>query len=235
MDKHYLECEKYYVFVILILVAGFYGGYTLSIKGGVFSNAQTANLCLLGIAIGTHNFNRIAIISATFIAYFFCVVFSEQIAWKLKHLNVIRWDTLFIIIDMAIITFLGIFDNTFPEAVYPIIINFICAMQFNTFRQSEGIGMATTFVTNHVRQTGSWLVRYLRKRDEKKYLSRSLHHFGMIVAFITGAALSSGLGLIMHGRVLLLANLPLAIVLFVFLRADLITERNVATMTPHGH
>ncbi|MDD6422408.1 MAG: YoaK family protein [Intestinibaculum porci] len=235
MDDQYLECEKYYVFLMLICVAGFYGGYTLSVKGGIFANAQTANICLLGIAIGTHNFSKIYTIIASFTAYFLGTIFSEQTAWKLKHLNIIRWDTFLILLELILVTALGASASFLPDFIYPIVINFICAMQFNTFRQAEGVGMATTFVTNHVRQTGSWLVRYLRKRHQKKYLYRALHHFGMIIAFCVGAALSSGLGLHFGGHALLFADLPLAYLLFIFLRADLITERNVADKTPHGH
>lgn len=235
MDKHYLECEKYYIFILLILVSGFFGGYTLSVKGGVFANAQTANICMLGIAIGTREYHKIGTIAASFIAYFFGIVFSEQTAWSLKKIGIIRWDTMYIIIEMALVTFLGLTTDFTPTFIYPIIINFLCAMQFNTFRQAEGVGMATTFVTNHLRQTGSWLVRWMRKPQEKKYLFRCLHHTGMIVSFCVGAALSSGLGLKFGGPTLLFADIPLVIVLFQFLKADFITERNIRNITPHGH
>ena len=43
----YLECEKRWVYWLLIIVAGWYGAYTFSLRGGVFCNAQTANVVLL--------------------------------------------------------------------------------------------------------------------------------------------------------------------------------------------
>lgn len=235
MNDNYLQCEKYHNFVLLILVSGFFGGYTLSVKGGVFANAQTANICMLGIAIGTREFKKIGTIISSFTAYFLGIVFSEQTAWSLKKVGIIRWDTLYIIIEMILVSLLGATANITPTFIYPIVINFLCAMQFNTFRQAEGVGMATTFVTNHLRQTGSWLVRWMRKRSEKKYLYRCLHHFGMIASFCAGAAISSGLGLMFGGWTLLFADIPLFIVLVQFLRADLITERNIREITPHGH
>ena len=41
--KEYLECERHWVFALLIFVGGFYGVYTYLLRGGVFCNAQTAN------------------------------------------------------------------------------------------------------------------------------------------------------------------------------------------------
>ena len=53
--KQYLECEKLWVFAMLIFVAGFYGAYTLTVRGGVFCNAQTGNMALFGVALGSGN------------------------------------------------------------------------------------------------------------------------------------------------------------------------------------
>ena len=57
-EKRYLECEKLWVYAMLIFVAGFYGGYTLSVRGGVFCNAQTGNIALFGMALGTGNWRK---------------------------------------------------------------------------------------------------------------------------------------------------------------------------------
>ena len=51
-DEYYLECEKKWVFLTLMGVAGFYGAFTYSIRGGVFCNAQTANFVLFAMALG---------------------------------------------------------------------------------------------------------------------------------------------------------------------------------------
>ena len=37
---------------LLILVAGWYGAYTFALRGGVFCNAQTANVVLFAMALG---------------------------------------------------------------------------------------------------------------------------------------------------------------------------------------
>ena len=51
-ETAYLECEKPWVYWLLIIAAGWFGAYTFLLRGGVFCNAQTANVVLLAMAIG---------------------------------------------------------------------------------------------------------------------------------------------------------------------------------------
>lgn len=52
-QEEFLECEKWWIFAVLMFVGGFYGAYTYTARGGIFCNAQTANLVMLGMAIGS--------------------------------------------------------------------------------------------------------------------------------------------------------------------------------------
>lgn len=52
MKAGYLECERRWTFWLLIFVAGWYGAYTFFLHGGVFCNAQTANVVLFAMALG---------------------------------------------------------------------------------------------------------------------------------------------------------------------------------------
>ena len=58
-EKQYLKCEKWYIFLLLITVGGFYGGYTYAQKGGIFCNAQTANIVLFGMALGKQDWGQV--------------------------------------------------------------------------------------------------------------------------------------------------------------------------------
>ena len=53
-----LECEKWWTFVLLMFVGGFFGAFTYSIRGGVFCNAQTANFVLSAVALGNGRWNE---------------------------------------------------------------------------------------------------------------------------------------------------------------------------------
>lgn len=51
-SKHLL-CEQNWVYYTLITVSVFLGAFTYLLRGNVFCNAQTGNVVLLGLAIGT--------------------------------------------------------------------------------------------------------------------------------------------------------------------------------------
>ena len=48
----FLECERDIVFILMTLVAGYFGAFTYSIRVGVFCNTQTGNFVLLAMALG---------------------------------------------------------------------------------------------------------------------------------------------------------------------------------------
>lgn len=104
-------------------------------------------------------------------AYLLGAIVSEILAKWIKKLNVIRWDTLLVGIEIPVVILLGALPKEAPDQICQVALNFICSMQFNTFRQNEGIPMATTFVTNHIRQTGSNLVKAIRDKDVKAKLA----------------------------------------------------------------
>ena len=52
-DNKYLLCEQNWVYYTLTIVAGFWGAFTYLLRGNVFCNAQTGNVVLLGMAIGS--------------------------------------------------------------------------------------------------------------------------------------------------------------------------------------
>ncbi len=234
-EKQYLKCEKWYIFLLLITVGGFYGGYTYAQKGGIFCNAQTANIVLFGMALGKQDWGQVLYLLIPISAYFLGTMVSEYTALKIKKLHFLRWDTVLVGIEMMAVLIMGLLPSTVPDQVFQVTINFICAMQFNTFRQAENIPMATTFVTNHVRQTGSYLVRWLRKKDEKTYLFRSMRHFCMIAMFVIGAMLATMLCVCFHDQAILFALIVLGFVFVDLVRADLIEEKELLNKVPGGH
>jgi uncharacterized membrane protein YoaK (UPF0700 family) len=234
-EKSYLECEKWHIFILLILVGGYFGAYTYSLKGGVFCNAQTGNIVLFGMALGEHDWAKALYLIIPISAYFLGTMVSEYTALKIKRLGVLRWDTALVGIEMVAVFIMGLLPSNVPNQVFQVTINFICAMQFNTFRQAESIPMATTFVTNHVRQTGSYLVRWLRKRDDKVYLEKTLKHFFMIIMFVVGVVVSTIACAYFKEKAIFGANIILLIIFLDLLYADLVTEKELLDKIPRGH
>lgn len=236
--KHtsFLECEKRWVFRLLMLVGGFYGGYALTVRGGVFANAQTANLALLAVNLGTGNWQKAIYYLIPISAYLTGVVVSEVIPKPLRRICPIRWDTVLILVEIVVVMILGFIPASAPHQISQVIISFICAMQYNTFRQAEGIPMATIFCTDHMRQFGSSLTKWLRRDDNAQPMrEKTIAHGWMLLCFALGALSAAALSRLFDTKTIWFALLPLFVLFVDLLRADLTKEKNLLGMTPRGH
>jgi uncharacterized membrane protein YoaK (UPF0700 family) len=236
IENEYLECEKWWVFALMMLVGGYFGAFTYSIRGGVFCNAQTANFVLFAMALGNGNLKHAAYYLIPMSAYFLGAFISESVAYRIKKFRLIRWDTLLIVIEMAVVIFLGVLPETAPYQITQVLINLICSMQYNTFRQAQGVPMATTFCTNHLRQVGIALCKTLRHRGEgKEYHKRALVHFGMLCVFVIGGVGATVFSRIFLGKAIWIALIPLGVVLTDLLYADIKKEKGKLDLIPRGH
>lgn len=229
-----LECEKLWVFAVMIAVGGFFGAYTYILKGGVFCNAQTANFVLMAVQIGKGNFKKALYYLLPASAYLLGTVISEFLPKRVNRLKVMRWDTAFVAFEMLWVLVLGFVPDDAPPQICQVAVNFIASMQFNTFRQAKKMPMATTFCTNHVRQVGVYLVRYIRK-GSREARNRMLSHLLMIASFIVGGISAAFLSGFLGGKTIWCAEILLAIVFFALLRADLGSEHDKLDVVPHGH
>ncbi len=229
----YLECEKTWVFALLMGVGGFLGAFTYVLRGGVFCNAQTGNILLLGMALGEGNFSRALYLLLPISAYFLGTVISEAIAIPIKKFHLIRWSTLFVLIEMAAILVMGFIPDSAPFQITQVLVNFICSMQYNTFRQAKGIPMATTFCTNHLRQVGIAFTKAILHRAPGAG-RRLLRHLLMLGAFLVGAAVSTLLCHPLGGKAVWFALIPLAVLFIDLLRADL-AQHGDLSQVPRGH
>ncbi len=234
-EEYYLVCEKRWVFSMLMLVAGFYGAFTYSIRGGIFCNAQTANFVLFAMALGNFQWKNALYYLIPMAAYLLGAIVSEAVPNSVKKTHIIRWDTLLILIEMVAVVVLGFLPETAPFQISQITINFICSMQYNTFRQAQGVPMATTFCTNHLRQIGIAIVKGARNSSDENHVKRMKEHVKMLILFVIGATISAMLCNIFLGKAIWFALIPLTIVFSGLLYADRKIEQDMIEATPKGH
>ena len=201
MDKSWKIQEKLWFFALLIFAGGFYGGYTYSLRGQVFANAQTANLVMMMLSIGKGNWGRALYSLAPFSAYLFGVGLSEYLRQKNSgeenkgpESNSLEnkisqgkqsIEEKLLLFEALICFLLGIMPASWPDQFCQLSLSFICAMQFNIFRKAEGIPMATTFCTNHIRQMGCHLTEAIFFQNEESR-KMAISHGLMLVAFSLG-------------------------------------------------
>lgn len=232
--QYFLTCERDWVYFTLIAVAGFWGAYTFLLRGNVFCNAQTSNVVLMGLAFGSGQWRTGLYYLVPISAYVLGAVVSELAPNPIKHRFAVRWDTILMLIEMVAMLCLGFVPESAPAQICQVVINFLASMQYNTFRQAEGVPMATTFCTNHLRQTGIHLTKWARRR-ERRELVLLLEHLGMIAVFTAGAVGCTVLCPPLLGKAVWGAALLLAVVFLDLLRADLGAERGLLARKPSGH
>ena len=215
--KDYLVCEQKIIYTLLMASAGMMGAYTYVLRGGVFCNAQTANVVVMAINFGKGDWLGGLYFLIPIFAYLLGAFVSEILPSPVKKLGFLRWDTYLIIFEAAVLFLLG-----------------FASMQYNTFRQAEGIPMATTFCTNHIRQIGVGFAKAIRKKDSTA-LHRGMIHTGMVLAFFSGAALLTFLCPILSEKAVWVTLAPMGIVLVKLIRADLGAEHDMLNRKPSGH
>ncbi len=234
--EFYLTCEKYYIFELLTIAAGIMGLYTYNLRGEVFSNAQTGNVVKMSAAIGRGKISEGLYYLVPFTAYILGTVLSEILPEKVRRTHFIRWDTMLVGIEIVVLFLIGFIPFTWPDQLVQVIICFLCSMQFNTFRQAEGIPMATTFVTNHVRQIGISIARIIMHHEqEQEARTKAGRHARIILAFFMGGAVTTFAGRYLGEKTIWLAIIPLSVCFVFLLRSDLVYEHAMLDLKPHGH
>ena len=191
---------------------------------------------LLGIALGTRSWTSALYYVIPISAYALGAFISELIPDDVKHRFHIRWETILVAVEIVFVAVLGALPASTPVQVFQVSINFIASMQYNTFRNSEGVPMATTFATNHVRQLGIGLAKELHRRHGDTSHRRVLkRHFSMVLFFLAGKVLGAVACIFLGRRAVWVAALPYAIVFAAFLHADLTSEKEWLEHDPAGH
>ena len=236
-NADYLFCEKNGVYYTLIAVSGFWGAFTYLLRGNTFCNAQTANVVLLGLAVGAANWKKARYYLIPISAYMLGAFVSELFPNPVKHRLQIRWESMLLAVEMAVILFLGFLPESAPVQISQVAINFIASMQYNTFRQAQGTPMATTFVTNHIRQVGIGLARELRhmNREDKSHRLAWRKHVCMLLSFFGGVVAGTVICDLWSGKALWATLLPLAILEGLFLKEDRSLGKENLERKPHGH
>ena len=233
-EAMYLTCERKNIFLLLILCGGMMGAYTFNMRGGVFCNAQTANFVLMSISFGQGHWAKAFYYLLPMTAYLLGSMISEALPSPIKQVGPLRWDTFLVLFEAISLFCIGFVPLTVPHQIVQVIINFLASMQYNTFRQAEGIPMATTFCTNHVRQVGITLAKMLRKRDRAAF-KRGMAHLSMLLCFVAGGTILTVACPLLQEKAIWLALIPLGIILVQLIRADLLVERDLMEQKPHGH
>ncbi len=204
--------ETFLLGAIMAGVGGFLDAYTYICRGGVFANAQTGNIVLLGIRIARGDFSGGLHYLIPIIAFVIGVIIAELIRKRYKENKKVHWRQIIVafeLVVLAIISFVPIGGGY--DLFANVMVSFVCSLQVQSFRKINGNAIATTMCTGNLRSAIEHIYNYVDKRDESE-LRCSLQYVGIITFFIIGATLGAVLSYIFGIIAMLMACVGLMIV-----------------------
>lgn len=173
--------------VILALSGGFMDAYSYIGRGGVFANAQTGNMLLLGVNLSTGNWGKA-------VQYFFPVfAFAMGIAaaevMRIKAPARLHWRQAAVLAEALILAGVAFFPQSMNLPANAIT-SFACGIQVESFRKVRGVGAATTMCIGNLRSGTQHLCSffYEKKRED---LEHAVLYYGLILSFVAGAVLGN--------------------------------------------
>ena len=194
--------------LLLAVVGGFLDTYTYFTRGGVFANAQTGNLVLLGISAARGELYRAGQYLIPVLAFALGVVATEGLRARRGAGD---WQRTVLLLEAAILAVVGLLPPAFPDFVVNVTVSFLCSMQVNSFRLLEGMPYATTMCTGNLRSCAYHLGQRLFA-GERAGTGRAARYLWVMLAFCAGAALGVPATLWARGRAVWLCVLPLLLV-----------------------
>ena len=209
--------ERFTAACVLSVIGGFLDIYTYLYRGKVFANAVTGNMVLFGFHLAGEDWHGSAKYLLAILFYALGVFMAEIVHLKLPASRRISWNQTVILLEIACLLPICFIPYGEFDFAANALISFVCALQVQTFRRVHGLPFASTMCTGNLRSGTEALFHCWRTRDFRE-LGKSLHYYGVIICFISGAVLGAILLRSLGHFIFLLV--PIALVSVFFLIAS---------------
>lgn len=184
--------ESFSVAIVLAIAGGFLDAYTFICRGGVFANAQTGNIVLLGMGLAVQNYALVKSAISPIFAFMLGVFIAEFIKSKFKtpHDRPLHWRHGVLIIEIIILTIAAIIPIGEMNQIVNVMVSFVCSLQVQTFRTVHGNNFASTMCTGNLRSGTDALFKYM-KTNKTEHIKKTACYYGIIICFIIGAIIGT--------------------------------------------
>lgn len=186
MAKPKQMSENFILGIILAVVGGYLDAYTYLVRGGVFANAQTGNIVLLGINLSEGSYLKVLQYLLPIAAFSVGVLISEAIKIKLPKNYHLHWRQIIIAIEMLLLFICTFIPSGKGDMIVNTIVSLVCALQVESFRVINGNKVATTMCTGNLRSGTELLFQGISTKN-KTALKQCLNYYFIILFFIIGA------------------------------------------------
>lgn len=177
---------------ILALVGGFLDAYTYICRGGVFANAETGNIVLVGIGIANKDFLKALMALLPIIAFSLGVFFVEYIRDKDTISSFLEFEQGILIVEMIVLFIVGFIPTTVSHSIIASIISFVSSLQMQAFRKLVDSPYSTTMCTGNLRSATELTYKYIKNKESYNGI-KSIRYWIIIFFFVLGAAIGGTL------------------------------------------
>ncbi|WP_329249897.1 DUF1275 domain-containing protein [Actinoallomurus sp. NBC_01490] len=184
--------------VLLAFAGGFQDAYSFIGLGGVFANAQTGNVVLLGVDAGRQHWAEALRHVPPLLAFILGVAVAETLS-RPRVAAVLRWPARFaLVLEIIVLGVVGALPGGVSYSLIVVMIAFTASVQVTTFRTLIVWPYNTAMVTGNLRTAAQAAYQAVADRDpEARRKSRSFAT--VIVSFMAGA-IAGGLLTLELGR-----------------------------------
>jgi uncharacterized membrane protein YoaK (UPF0700 family) len=207
MQRAAQTSESIELAVLLALSGGMMDAYSYLARGGVFANAQTGNMLLLGVNLADGNWAR-CVHYAMPVA---CFALGIALAHLLKlhvHPRRLHWRQFALVAEIILLCVVAGMPSE-QDLLANSLTSFACGIQVQAFRKLHGRAFATTMCIGNLRSGTQDLVTYLHTRERSR-LEGTLLYYGVIVCFVIGAVIGARLIGLLGLRTILVSPVLLA-------------------------
>lgn len=227
-QTHGQMSESLLLGALLATAGGFLDAYTYICRGGVFANAQTGNIVLLGLELAEGEWLHAVRYLLSILAFAMGVVVTMLVRQRgiIRQQNGqgMHWRQVIVLTEVVILAGVSFLPQQ-VNTVVNILISFVCAMQAESFRKVRGSAFATTMCTGNLRSGTEQLVIW-RQTGDMNAAHKARRYYIVILFFILGGALGALCTHALGERALLLTCMPLlAVFAFMFIHEEP-TEEN---------
>ena len=192
MNRNLPVHEQLIFCLLLTAVGGFFDAYTFVNCDGIFANAQTGNLIFVGIDLIEGNFSEVIHYSIPILSFVIGVLVGKFIETKYKELSIFKHIYMLLLTQIVALIIISIKHKYFGVDIRPIVISFICAIQFDGFRKVNNLVFASVFCTGNLRSMSEHLYKYfvLKKKESKIPF---LIYLSVITVFLSGVILGAAM------------------------------------------
>jgi uncharacterized membrane protein YoaK (UPF0700 family) len=177
---------------LLSLSGGFLDAFTYIGYGGVFANAMTGNVVLMGVKAAAGDWRGAVIHLPPLLAFMAGVFVAQAIRLPVPRLSA-RWPALLsLALEIAVLAVIAFLPRGFPDLWIVLSISFVAALQNSSFGKVRAWSYNSVMTTGNLRRFAEGLFTGMVPRRDPEILEQAGVFGGVCLAFFIGA-LTGGL------------------------------------------